>query len=150
MSDKKILHSTNFDDGKRNGWGEIGHEQLSDLVREGTGLCLATKENLEPRMTLECFQRTLKSYIGKKVLLSFDLRVVDPPEGFSAVWVNTGKNNNFSVKSPAPSVDWHRYSIAVDLTKPTAGSFDIGPSYSHELKPTTRAFFDNILIESDD
>ncbi|MHA3737927.1 hypothetical protein ACXR0M_19950 [Pseudomonas sp. Eth.TT006] len=153
MSGREILHSTNFDDGERHGWGEMGSErQFCDLVDDeltGKGKCLATRTGLNLRIQLECHQITLTEFKGRKVLVSFDLRVINPAPNFDMVSIDTGRNNHFWVDQPKPNSEWQRYSIPVDLTKETEGFFNIVVRYPNR-EIDTQAFFDNIVIESND
>ncbi|WP_439821448.1 hypothetical protein ACSPX5_08455 [Pseudomonas sp. HLG18] len=152
MSGKKILHESNFDDGERNGWGEVGHVKICDLVpdeRTGQGMCLVTRQ-ADPRALLECPNRTFQDLKGKKIIISFDLRIKDAPDDYVLIMVNAGANNISSVKDPVPNSEWQRYSFHMDLRKPSDGSLDIGAFYRGDQKPTSRLYIDNILIVPDD
>ena len=146
MSNKTILHQVNFDDGQRYDWGMIETFERCELVEdtERPGKCLVTK--ILEYSALDCPQRTLGHLSGQKLTVSFDLRVENAPEGF--VFVGVASNGEyFNVRSPVPTNKWQRYTIPVDLTGLTKKSLDLIVFYS-DKDPTTRAFFDNIIIES--
>lgn len=151
MSTKKNLHSTKFDDDKRNGWGVVGEHELGELVTDewtGIGKCLATAA---PNITntLVFYQRSVEHFKNRKLIVSFHLRVDNVPDTFANIDVHVGYNIRFKVDSPKPNDKWQRYSIPVDLTGLSDPSLDIGVEYG-KLPSTSRAFIDNILIETDD
>lgn len=152
MSGKKTLHESNFDDGERNGWGEVDHVKFCDLVpdeRTGKGMCLVTKQAIS-HPSFECPNRTFQDLMGKKFTISFDIRVYDPPEAFVLLLVDAGVNNISAVTDPVPNGEWQRYSFDMDLTKTSAGFLDIEAVYRDGQKPTSRLYVDNILIVSND
>jgi hypothetical protein len=146
MSNKTILHQVNFDDGQRYDWGMIETFERCELVEdtERPGKCLVTK--IFDRAGLDCPQRTLEHLSGQKLTVSFDLRVENATKGFLYVAV-VSNGKYFDVRSPVPTNKWQRYTIPVDLTGVAKNSLDLKVSYS-EKDPTTRAFFDNIIIEN--
>ncbi|WP_247842728.1 hypothetical protein [Pseudomonas sp. MWU12-3103b] len=151
MSTKKNLHSTKFDDDKRNGWGIVGEHEFGELVKDesrGIGKCLATTV---PNVTneLDFYQRSVEDFKNRKLIVSFDLRVDNVPDTFRSIDIHAGGSKRFSVQDPKPNDKWQRYSIPVDLTGLSFALLDIEVDYSN-ISPTSRAFIDNILIEADD
>jgi len=151
ISAKEILQSTKFDDDERNRWGVVGEHEFGELVTDewtGIGKCLATAAP-NTTNTLGFYQRSVEHFKNRKLIVSFHLRVDNVPDTFESIDVHVGRNNRFKVNSPKPNDKWQRYSIPVDLTGLSDPILDIEVEYGN-IPSTSRAFIDNILIETDD
>jgi len=146
MTNTKVVHFTNFDDGNTHKWGEVEGIKTCTLVEDAqkAGKCLATIYHEGGK--LECLQRSLTDLEGRAFIVSVDVRVTDAPDGFGAVLLKAGVDY-FTLEAPEPNENWKTYKFDVNLKNPNDGSFDFSVFYKSPQRPTTTVFFDNIKIE---